>query len=415
MSIINDKSIIKDLLSKVNDIACLPENDEKKERWLKANSLKSEDRKFRPPIFTCIHGFAGDFEGGYLPVPELECENTEYQKFELHLKYILYRYDLIPDDVYIEKPIYKVDKAVYGKYDWGIKAKYSERSVKGGSWKFEPVITNKSQLDQLKFPVITYDKEETEKRYQKACDLFGDIIDVVVVNGYGWPSFHLMGDWCRLRGLEQLYTDMYDDPEFVHAAMQILAEGNKHQYRQMEEMGLLTPGQVWTIAEDLPLQDGDEEKLKLKDIFTFVEAQELTVVSPKMHKEFALQYEKPLAEMCGLSTYGCCEDLTHKLDDLFEFNNLRSIAVTPWADTEKCAEKINTKYGISWRPNPSHLVSDFDEDYIRSYLRLNLEMLKKYDCACHVFLKDIHSCGGHPERFTRWTQICSEEIKRLWE
>jgi len=413
MSISGDKRVIKDLLSRVEEIASLHENDVKRALWLKANSLKPEDRKYRPPVFNSIHGFQGDFEGGYLPVPELLCENPDFRDYELQLRYTLYRHQLIPDDVPVEKPVYRVEKVVTGRWDWGVVARTSERPVKGGAWKFDPVITQKSQLDQMKFPTVMYDEEESEARHKKAAELFGDLVDVKLTYSFGWPSFHLMGEWCRLRGLEQIFIDMYDDPQFLHAAMQFLAEGNRRTTLQMEELGLLAHGGIWVRAEDLP-QPSSSEPIRLKDIFTFVEAQELTLVSPKMHKEFALQYEKPLAELCGLSTYGCCEDLTNKLDDLFEIENLRQVGITAWADTEKCAEKINAKYSISWRPNPADLAGDFNTEYIRDYLRKNLESLKRHNCACHVFLKDIHSCGGVPERFTEWTRICLEEIDRLW-
>jgi len=115
-------------------------------------------------------------------------------------------------------------------------------------------------------------------------------------------------------------------------------------------------------------------------------------------------------------------DLVSRVRELSEqpFNEVRrrrwrkcnSLGVTPWADVGKCAEKIGGRYSISWRPNPAHLAGDFNEAFIRSYLRHGLAALK--GCAFHVFLKDIHSCGGRPERLTRWTQILNEEIERLW-
>jgi len=410
----NDKRIIGDLVKRVDEISSKPENDEKNLLWLKANSLKPEDRRYRPPVYVSIHDFSGDYEGGYLPVPTLECEDPDFRDYELKLRYVLYRYKLIPDDLPVEKPVYRVDKTINGWGDWGVNWKRSERAGKGGSWKFEPVITRKSQLETLKTPVLAYDAEDTEKKYRKALDLFGEITDVVLANKAIWPSFHLMGEWCLFRGLEQVMTDMYDDPEFLHSAMRIIADGNMSRALQAEKMGILSNGGVWVKAEEFRRREGDESNLTLKDIFTFVEAQELTLVSPEMHKEFALQYERPIAESFGLCTYGCCEDLTNKLDDLFEIKNLRQIGVTPWADTETCAYRINTEYGVSWRPNPAHLAGGYDRDHIRGYLRQNLEALRKNGCACHVFLKDIHSCGGSPERFTEWTLICKEEIQRLW-
>jgi len=207
--------------------------------------------------------------------------------------------------------------------------------------------------------------------------------------------------------------DMVDNPGFLHEAHALIAEGYRRWILQAERMGLLQLNNWLTLSNDvLPAPGFDPARVRLRDTFVWCEAQEYTGVSPAMHKEFALRYEQPLIEMFGLCTYGCCEDLTCKLDDLFEIRNLRQIGVTPWADVEKCAAKIGARYSISWRPNPAHLAGDFNEAFIRGYARHALEALK--GCAFHVFLKDIHSCGGKPERLTRWTQIVNEEIAKMW-
>ena len=60
-------------------------------------------------------------------------------------------------------------------------------------------------------------------------------------------------------------------------------------------------------------------------------------MSPKFHDEFLFQYQIPIMEHFGLVHYGCCEDLTRKIDMLRQLKNLRSIAVTPAANLRKCA------------------------------------------------------------------------------
>ena len=42
----------------------------------------------------------------------------------------------------------------------------------------------------------------------------------------------------------------------------------------------------------------------------------------------------------GLNAYCCCEDLTNKIDYSFEIPNLRRISISPWADVDKCAERL---------------------------------------------------------------------------
>jgi len=259
---------------------------------------------------------------------------------------------------------------------------------------------------------MAYDDAATMRSLQLAQDTYGEFLPVKL-GTWGDPNIHVAGQWCLFRGLDQVMMDMYDDPAFLHEAMSIIAEGYRRWIGQAERMGLLHVNNWLTLSnDDLPAPGFDPKHVRARDVFVWVEAQEFTAISPAMHKEFALRYERPLAETFGLATYGCCEDLTHKLDDVFEIRNLRQIGVTPWADVAKCAEKIGDRYSISWRPNPAHLAGDFDEAFIRGYLRHGLEALR--GCAFHVFLKDIHSCGGRPERLTRWTQILNEEIERMW-
>jgi hypothetical protein len=126
-----------------------------------------------------------------------------------------------------------------------------------------------------------------------------------------------------------------------------------------------------------------------------------------------LQYEKRLLEPFGLSGYGCCEDLTRKLDDVFTIPSIRRISISPFADVDKCAEKLQGDYIFSWKPRPAHLVGQFDEGAIRKYIRHTIEMAQKHGCVLEMILKDTHTCEHHPERFDRWTQIAREEVSRI--
>ena len=133
-------------------------------------------------------------------------------------------------------------------------------------------------------------------------------------------------------------------------------------------------------------------------------------VSPQMHAEFILAYEKRLLEPFALTGYGCCEDLTDKLDDVFTIPHLRRISVSPWADVDECAERLEGDYIFSWKPNPVHLVGHFDSQSIRSYIEHTLEVTQ--NCIVEMVLKDTHTCEYHPERFTQWTDVAQDLAQR---
>jgi hypothetical protein len=109
--------------------------------------------------------------------------------------------------------------------------------------------------------------------------------------------------------------------------------------------------------------------------------------------------------MFGLVSYGCCENLTEKLPVLTRINNLRRVAVVPWADKEKCAATLTDKYVISWRPLPSEMVTnDFDAARVTRIVREAREVFERYNCVWEVNLKDFLSVGHDPDRLNLWVQ-----------
>lgn len=120
-----------------------------------------------------------------------------------------------------------------------------------------------------------------------------------------------------------------------------------------------------------------------------------------------------MLEPFGLTGYGCCEDLSRKLDEVFTIPHIRRISISPFANVDVCAEKLKGKYIFSWKPHPAHLVGEFNEDMIRAYLRHTLDVAREHGCVLEMILKDTHTCEFHTERFDRWTRITREEVNRI--
>jgi hypothetical protein len=131
-----------------------------------------------------------------------------------------------------------------------------------------------------------------------------------------------------------------------------------------------------------------------------------------MHDEFMLQYQLPIMEAFGLVSYGCCEDLTHKIDMVRQIRNLRRIAVTPFADVRRCAEQIGDTYVMSWRPSPAEMVSlQFDPDHIRETVCGALDAARANGCHIDITLKDVETMQRHPERIHEWVRIVRDVIE----
>ena len=139
-------------------------------------------------------------------------------------------------------------------------------------------------------------------------------------------------------------------------------------------------------------------------LWCFAAAQEYAWVSPAMHEEFLYNYQIPIMEKYGLVAYGCCEDLTQKLDMVKKLKNARRIAITPQADVAASAENLKRDYILSWRPNPSHMICNgFYPDKVREILTDGLEAAK--GCNIDITLKDVQTIGHKPDDLREWTRI----------
>jgi hypothetical protein len=251
-------------------------------------------------------------------------------------------------------------------------------------------------------------------------ELFGDILDVKL-RGVQRVRYSLMKQYTDFRGLEEVMMDMYTEPQMLHDAMAFLEEGHHRIRKQYIEQNLFSFNNDNTYhssggnsyTDQLPLPDADPLRVRPCDLWASAESQEMSLVSPDHHAEFVMQYEKRLLEPYGLTGYGCCEDLTRKLDYVFTIPHIRRISISPWADVDTCAEKLQDKYIFSWKPHPAHLVGIFDPDAIDAYVRHTIQVAQCHNCVLEIILKDTHTCEHHPERFDQWTQITRQAIQDL--
>lgn len=401
----DERKILRDLAKQVADIASLPIMAERRELWKKHNSLQP----VRPMILIFPEGSWEEL----LPHSVLKCQDNKARGIEWNLRSRIYHHEHFQDDTVIEKE-WVVSKAIRNS-GWGLSAKHIPSTEARGSWHFDPVINEPSDLKKLKIPEITHDEVASEKNLIEAQELFGDILDVKQ-KGVSHLSFHLMSQYTGLRGLEEVMLDMYENPGMLHDAMAFLEEGNKHIVQQYVDMNLLSLNNDITYhnsggvgyTDELPKPGFDPDRVRLCDMWGSAESQQMAQVSPKQHAEFALQYEKRLLEPFALNGYGCCEDLTRKLDDVFTIPNIRRISISPWADVDVCAERLQDDYIFSWKPHPAHLVGDFNTELIRDYIQHTVDAAK--NCVLEMILKDTHTCQHHPERFDQWTQIAREVV-----
>lgn len=321
-----DRTILRDLAARVAEIADLPVMAERRNMWKRHNRLE----RVRPMILVFPEGAWREL----LPHETMQCENERARAMEWELRRRIYYHDHFYDDTVIEKE-WVVHKAITTT-GWGLISREIASSHATGAWAFDPVVHTPDDFKKLTFPEVRHDDEATRRNLEAAQEVFGDILDVKL-KGVSHVSFHLMALYTRLRGLQQALVDMVENQGMLHDAMAFLEEGHHRLVAQYREMNLLSLNNDSTYhssggvgyTDELPLPDVNSGRVRPCDMWASAEAQEMDPVSPAMHEEFALQYERRLLEPFGLTGYGCCDDLSRKFDYVFRIPHIRRISIAP--------------------------------------------------------------------------------------
>ena len=406
MAIPHDIAVLRDLALRYRDVCDADDQHEKRDLWRRHNSLQMT----RPPIY--VRAIPRDDE------PALQitaCEDPDWRSYEGWLRLMLCHAAIGDDytfDRWISVPAARV---LPPEGLWGLRINRIPSPERKGSWMFDPPIKELADSRKMVAPKHEIDEAATAARHAKVQDALGDILPVIVDRAPAWQVWHadIANSLAYLRGLEQIMWDMADNPEWLLETLAFMRDGILAAQAQAEAAGDWRlcdhQNQAMTYAEELPDPAPDIEPVTRKQLWVFCAAQEYAAVSPRMHDEFLLQYQQPIIESFGLAAYGCCEDLTEKIDMLRQLKNLRRIAVAPRANLRRCAEQIGTDYVISWRPNPTETVSyGFDPEHIRRTTRQTLDMTRGQHID--ITLKDIETVEGEPWRLREWVRIVREVI-----
>jgi len=409
-----DKTILRELAAEQARIAALPIQKHNAGQWRRLNQLGPG----KPLVWVneiCWNELAAD--------EELTCRIAEqpWRGVEGGIRRRLYQWKHLPGDMVVEDRLYSplAIRDTGSGISEDVEIVRTDPTSGIVSRDFHPQIETEADLVKIKTPRVTHDAEASERRYQEMLDIFGDIL-AVEKRGIAGQWF-APWDWLiRWWDVEKAMIDLVDKPDLVHAAMDRLVTAALAQLDQYEQLNVLSlnngnvrvgsggPG----FSDELPQADADPDHLRPADLWGCATAQIFSDVSPAMHEEFALQYERRWLERFGLTYYGCCEPLHLKLDILKSVKNLRKVSMSPWADVDKAAPVMAGRYVFSHKPSPAVLAVDrWDPDQARRNLREVLE--KTSGCVVEVILKDISTVRYEPHRLWEWTRICAEETEKF--
>lgn len=409
----SERTWLRELAQRVADVAALPVQEQRRRLWKRHHAL---DPDVRPMILVFPEGSWREL----LPEDLLRCSDPWARRAERVLREKLYTHEHLDADHVVE-PTFDVIRHV-GQTGWGLETLRHASNTPTGAFAFAPTMHTLADAKKLRHPEVTLDEAASARDLQVARDVLGDIL-TVRQTGITYLCCHLTNLFTGWRGLDQFCLDLVDEPQWVHDTMAFITEGLVGLRRQWEALGLLglnntdqyqsSGGLGYT--DQLPAAGFDPEHVRCRDLWGSAESQEMTMISPDMHRDFIMAYEARFIEPFGLNGYGCCDDLTHKLDDVCALPNMRRISISPFADVVRCAEQLGGRAILSWKPHPSDLVGAFDPGIVRARIRTALEAAAAHGCVFEMILKDTHTCEHEPGRFTAWTRVAREEVARICE
>lgn len=413
----DEKSILRNLAERWMKIAQSDEMKEKKHSWKLLKDLKP----VRPMIL-----FEGTLILDFISDKELHCENELLQLIEKYMLYYIKQHDLLNDDIILEKYFRIPWRVVRSDYGVPIVEQHAENSI--GHVPSHP-IQSPDDLYKLKERTFYVDREFTLALKNALEEIFGDILPVragnydLLAGEWGMNCFtgsNYIGitlDMFKLIGNDNILLWPYDEPDAVHELSRFLCDDRRRLFEFLKKEKLMEfnadnefigSGSYGYLSS---LPDADSKKdVDFKDVWVFAESQETATVSPQIFNEFFLPYIAEIANMFGLTYYGCCEQLHDRADHIIKaIPNLRAVSVSPWSNKVKMSEILGKKYVYSWKPNPAFLSGKiYDEKGAENEIKETFKAAKS--CSLEIIIRDVYNIDGDITRLRRYVDMMKNII-----
>lgn len=402
---------LRTLAEKYAQIASDPVHQTKAKMWQQLNDLCPNAKPMIWINEICWHEF--DIER------HLVCRHPFCRQLEYHFRAIECCWKNMPVDMivdpWIDCPL-EIEDSGFGMKEVGQQIIIQNGAV--ASRHFEPQIRTQEDIQKIKDPVVRHNQERTEQKYIFMQTIFKDILPVRKIGkpGFWFAPWDILVTWW---GVQEALMDLIVKPDLVKAAMERLVDAHLARLDQYEKLNLLASNNgnfrigSGGLGYTHHLPSAHQDTFTARDLWGCSTAQIFSEVSPEMHNEFALAFEKKWLERFGLNYYGCCEPLHNKIHYLKQIPNLRKISISPWANLEKAVEAIGTRYVISYKPNPAILAEEhWDAQRAKAILVNDLKKLK--GCFVEIIMKDISTIRNEPRRLYEWSRIAEQVVQEIW-
>ena len=423
-----DRQILRELGEKVAGFGSLPIQKKTKQLWTSLNKLEM----VKPMVWINEVPWHEMELNGDLT---LRTSSPFCQRIESELLQTIYLWEHMPVDMVVEPAIYPPLIV----HNTGIGLHIKEEMLKTGEDSTTPVdgdikpwqtfgahryynqIHDEDDIEKIKPPQVLCNERKTREYFEAYEGIFSGVLEV---GRRGIPGFWFApwDDIVMLTNPQQALLDLALRPDFMHKLMDHLVSAFLHALDQYESQHLLALNNTnrrigsgaYGYTDELPQADFNSESVRTADIWGSCAAQIFAEVSPEMHEEFGLAYERRWLERFGLTYYGCCEPVTKKMEILKSIPNLRKISVSPWNDMEVVAEKMAGDYVFSFKPSPAVFARDeWQPELARKDLEDTLKTAHKHHCQVEIIMKDITTVRHEPQRLWEWAKIAAEVTEAL--
>ena len=393
-----DRETVRDLARQVAELAASEEYEIRRRRWRDVNGLRKPDRA---PVWCRPAGCWSEL----LPESSLECEDPMCRGVERTLRQHLCKHDI--GDDHVVEPWWGIGAVLERdtEFTWGLQTHKLVARTELGGWIYDRPIRTLEDYEKITIPNFTFNPQKTDDAVSRMDELLGDILPVRVACGA--PLSAMQGSYLeQLRGMAAMLEDLAFHPHVVHRAMARMLEGILRGMRLAEDTGLLAPNNYGGMTCSDPIGESEDGKTRLHNLWAGANSQEFQEVSPAMWEEFLLNYQKPIFQQYGLVQYGCCEDLTQKIQGVLSNPNLRVFVCSYWTDLDKVVEACGQDYTIMWRQLATDVTVSYDPSAVRKHLQQGMRKLK--GCYYQVVLRELQTLGDNPRCLHEWAQIAKE-------
>ena len=275
----------------------------------------------------------------------------------------------------------------------------------------------------MRRPRLSVDHHATDEQFDRVRDLLGDILPTrkgrPYSSVYGWGD-SMIDQLIEMRGLEQFYLDIMEEPEFIHELMRLMTDGQIALMDEFKENGLLKSNNdcligccSFSATADLPDPVDTDGPSSFSSLWGFAQAQELTGVSGVALAEFVLPYQAEVVNRFGLLSYGCCEPMDHNIDTIARFfPKLRILSISPFSNVEIAAEKCTGRYVMACKMHPT-LAAYYDHNKTLDYLRNLVKNIK--GCSATINFAEITNYGDDESVFLNLAKDANQVLDELWD